>query len=142
MERGSDKHGQRVDDAMKGETSGIVHGGHDPRAEEWRSAEPAGEDQPSVSLGADTSVTGGVPAGMDSADVEARSELASWLGRASFPAVRELLLSHVMDENAPDHVIELVRRLPAGREYASTGEVWRTLHEHGQGGPHAETDRF
>jgi|SRR6185312_15159679 hypothetical protein len=142
MERGSDKHSGRVDDAMKGETSGMVAGNHDSRAEEWRSAEPSGDDQPAVSRGADNAMTGGVPEGMEPADVAARSELASWLGRASFPAVREQLLGHVMDEAAPDHVIELVRRLPAGREFVNAGEVWRALHEHDRDGEHVESQRF
>jgi hypothetical protein len=142
MERASDKHSSRVDDAMKGETAGMVHGNHDPRAEEWHSAEPSGDDQPGVSLGADTSLTGGVPDGMDPADIEVRSELASWMGRASFPSVREPLLGLVMDEGAPDRVIDLVRRLPAGREFASTGDVWRTLHEYDRDGKHVEAQRF
>jgi hypothetical protein len=142
MERASDKHSGRVDDAMKSETSGMVAGNHDSRAEEWRSAEPSGDDQPVVGLGADNALTGGVPEGMDSADVEARSELASWLGRASFPAVRELLLNHVMDEGAPDHVIELVRRLPAGREFVNSGDAWRALHEYDRDGEHVEARRF
>jgi hypothetical protein len=97
MERGSDKHSRRLDDAMADEAAGIVHGGHDSHIEEWRSAEPSGEDQPEVGLGGDTALTGGTPEGMTPEDVEARSQLASWLGRASFPAVRELLLEHVMD---------------------------------------------
>ncbi len=141
MERGSDKHSRRLDDAMADEVSGLVHGGHDPRIEEWRSAEPSGEDQPAVSLGGDDALGGGTPEGMTEADIETRSELASWLGRASFPAVRELLLEHVMDAEAPDAIIEMVRALPAGREFTSTGDVWRALHRYDDG-PHAETHRF
>jgi hypothetical protein len=142
MERASDKHSGRIDDAMKGETAGLVAGNHDSRIEEWRSAEPSGDDQPSVGLGADHAVEGGVPEGMDAGDVEVRSELASWLGRASFPAVREPLLGHVMDEGAPERVIELVRRLPAGREFVNTGDVWRALHEYARNGEHVESQRF
>ncbi len=142
MERGSDKHSRRLDDAMKGETAGMMAGNHDSRVEEWRSAEPSGDDQPAVGLGGDTVLEGGVPAGMDQEDVELRSELASWLGRASFPAVRELLLGHVIDEGAPDRVIELVRRLPAGREFANTGDAWRALHKYDADGEHVESERF
>jgi hypothetical protein len=141
MERG-DKHSVRIDDAMKGETAGMVSGGHDSRAEEWRSAEPSGEDQPAASLGADSALMGGVPVGMDPDDVELRSELASWLGRASFPGVREVLLEHVIDESAPDHIVALVRRLPAGREFVNSGDVWRALHEHSRDGEHVESERF
>jgi hypothetical protein len=141
MERGSDKHSGRLDDAMKGETAGLVHGGHDPRIEESRSAEPSGEDQPAVSLTGDYVDVSGTPEGMTPEDVEGRSELASWLGRASFPAVREQLLQHVMDEDAPDEIVDQVRALPAGREFVNAGEVWRALHAGGDG-EHVETHRF
>ncbi|MCW2547930.1 MAG: hypothetical protein JWN96_2390 [Mycobacterium sp.] len=140
MERGSDKHSPRVDDALAGETAGIVHGGHDSR-EEWRSAEPSGEDQPDVGLGGETAISGGTPEGMTAQDIADRSELAGWLGRASFPAVREMLLAHVMDEGAPETIVEQVRALPAGREFTNTGDVWRTLHKR-DGGEHVETHRF
>src|SRR5690242_16028384 len=102
MERGSDKHSGRVDDAMAHEVAGMVTGGRETRAEEWRAAEPAGEDQPEATLGAENALLGGTPDGMTAEDVQARSELAGWLGRATFPAVRELLLEHVMDAGAPD----------------------------------------
>jgi hypothetical protein len=140
MERGSDKHSSRVDEEMAHEVSGMIRGGHDSRAEEWRSAEPAGEDQPGVTLGADTALTGGTPRGMTAADVEARSEFAQWLGRAAFPAVGQVLLEHVMDAGAPDHVVEEVRALPAGREFANAGDAWRALHA-SEGG-HVESERF
>jgi hypothetical protein len=140
MERGSDKHSSRVDEEMAHEVSGMVQGGREPRAEEWRSAEPAGEDQPEATLGGESALTGGTPAGMTAEDVEARSELAQWLGRATFPAVRELLLEHVMDNGAPDRIVEEVRALPAGREYINAGDVWRTLHR--SDGGHVESERF
>ncbi len=140
MERGSDKHGSRVDDELAHEVSGMVHGARETRAEEWRSAEPAGEDQPEATLGAEGALMGGTPPGMTADDVEARSELAQWLGRATFPAVRELLVEHVMDAGAPDRVVEEVRALPAGREYANAGDVWRTLHKFDGG--HVEQGRF
>lgn len=137
MERGSDKHNRRVDDEMKAETSGLVTGGHDTHAEEWKSAEPSGEDQPDVSLSPDAVLSGGTPRGMDEADVEERSELAQWLGRAPFPAVGQVLLDHARDEHAPDAIVDQLRRLPAGREYLNVGEVWR-----GVSGGHVESERF
>jgi hypothetical protein len=140
MERGSDKHSRRLDEAMAHEVSGMVRGGHETRAEEWRSAEPAGEDQPQATLGGEEALVGGTPPGMSAEDVEARSELAQWLGRATFPAVPQLLLEHVMDAGAPERVVEQVRALPAGREYANSGDVWRTLHT--ADGGHVEAHRF
>ncbi len=140
MERGSDKHSSRVDEEMAHEVSGMIHGGHDSRAEEWRSAEPAGEDQPAATLGAQTPLAGGTPHGMSAEDVEARSELAQWLGRATFPAIGQVLLEHVMDAQAPDRVVDQVRALPAGREFANAGDVWRALHI--SDGGHVESERF
>jgi hypothetical protein len=75
---------------------------------------------------------------MDGDDVEARSQLATHLPLSAFPGVREQLLEHVMDNDAPDAVVEQVRALPAGREFVNVGDVWRTLH----GGGHVEEHRF
>ena len=65
MERGSDKHSPRMDDALHAETEGLVRGGHDTHAEEWKQAEPSGEDQPDVDLAPDATLGGGVPDGHD-----------------------------------------------------------------------------
>jgi Protein of unknown function (DUF2795) len=138
MDRGSDKHNPRLDEEMKHEVAGLVQGGKDTHAEEWASPEPAGEDQPAVDRDAGTAVHGAVPDGMSDADVEGRSQLATYLTPGAFPGVREQLLGHVLDASAPDAVVEEVRALPAGREFTSVGEVWRTLH----GGGHVEEHRF
>jgi hypothetical protein len=138
MERGSDKHGFRLDDQLKHEVTGLVQGGHDTHAEEWKSPEPSGEDQPDVDRAPDTTLTGGVPDGMDGDDVEARSQLATHLPISVFPGVREQLLEYVIDNGAPDAVVAQVRELPAGREFVNVGDVWRALH----GGEHVEQHRF
>jgi hypothetical protein len=49
MERGSDKHSARMDDALGAEVDGLIRSGHDNRAD-WNSPEPSGEDQPDVDL--------------------------------------------------------------------------------------------
>lgn len=138
MERGSDKHGPRIDEALAHEVEGLVRAGRETHAEEWKSAEPPGEDQPEVDLAPGTTLHGGVPEGMSDEDVEARTELGQWLGRAVFPAVRGLLIERVLNAGAPDHVVAEVKRLPSGREFANVGDVWRTLH----GGGHVEERRF
>jgi hypothetical protein len=109
MDRGSDKHSPRVDEELKHEVSGLVQGGHDTHAEEWRSPEPSGEDQPDADLVPDGSLHGGVPDGMTEEDVEARADLARYLTPSAFPGVREQLLEHVLDGSAPDRVVERVR---------------------------------
>ena len=80
MERGSDKHSARMDDALEAEVSGLIRSGHDNRAD-WNSPEPSGEDQPDVDLVPNGTLAGGVPDGMTEDDVERRSELAQYLGR-------------------------------------------------------------
>lgn len=48
MERGSDKHGPKQDDALEKEMEGFLQGGHPTRAEEALDAEPPADDDPSV----------------------------------------------------------------------------------------------
>jgi len=136
MERGSDKHSPRLDEALQHETEGLVRSGRDTHAEEWKSAEPAGEDQPDVDRVPHGSYVGGTPAGMDPDDVEGRSELASYLGKDLYPAVREQLIGRAVDENAPARLVDVLRRLPSGRTFENVSEVWTTL------GGHVEAERF
>lgn len=135
MQRG-DKHGFRVDDEMAKETRNIVTGGHDPRVEEWRSAEPSGEDQPTVGLSGDTALHGGVPDGLTEADVEERAELATYLGKELWPAEGAAVKQLLAANNAPDRVIDLCSALPDGRVYVNLAEVWVDLTGH------QETHRF
>lgn len=136
MQRGSDKHGPRLDEALEQETQGLVRAGRQTHAQEWKQAEPSGEDEPDVDRVPDGTLAGGTPEGLTDDDVEARAELATYLPRSLFPAVRELLIDAVMKNEAPDHVVREVKRLPAGREFANVGAVWEAL------GHHNEEQRF
>ena len=135
MERGSDTHSARMDDALKHDVEGLIRTGHDSR-EDWNSPEPSGEDQPDVDMVPNGTLAGGVPDGMTEQDVETRSELATYLGRSPWPAVGQRLVEVAEGNEAPDRVIDLLRRLPAGREYANVQEAWSAL----QGG--TEEHRF
>lgn len=126
MERGSDKHGRRLDEALEKETRGIVQAGRETRAQEWNSSEPSGEDQPDVDRSPDGTLTGGLPDGLTEADVEGRSELASVLGKEIWPADRDAIRARAAEENAPDRIIDLVDRLPA-RSYQNVADVWQAL---------------
>lgn len=127
MQRGSDKHSPRVDEQLDAEVSGLVHAGRDTHAEEWKSAEPSGEDQPEVDLSGDGDLHGGVPDGMTEADVEGRSRLAAYLGRGVYPATGEQLLEVAAGREAPDLVLDQLRSLPPGRVYTTVQEVWDQL---------------
>ncbi len=127
MERGSDKHGRRLDEALKGETAGMMRAGHDTHAEEWKSAEPSGEDEPDVDRAPNGTLTGGVPSGMTADDVEGRAQLATYVHRSVFPCGRDRLLREAAENSAPQAVLDALRRLPGGGAYANVNEVWVAL---------------
>jgi hypothetical protein len=135
MERGSDKHSARMDDALAHDVDGLVRSGHDNR-EDWNAPEPSGEDQPDVDRVPNGTLAGGVPEGMTEADVERRSELATYLGRL-WPATREELIRVATDNEAPDSVIAQLHTLPVGEQFANLQDVWAAL-----SGGHVETHRF
>lgn len=135
MERGSDKHSPRMDEAMAAEVQPIVRSGHDNRAE-WHSPEPSGEDQPDVDRMPDGTLVGGVPDGMTEADVEARSELASYLGRI-WPAPAGAILAAARANEAPDAILETLAGLPADRVFDNLQDLWASV-----SGGHIEQHRF
>ncbi|HET6815844.1 MAG TPA: DUF2795 domain-containing protein [Mycobacteriales bacterium] len=136
MDRGSDKHSPLVDDQLKHETEGLVRAGRSTHAEEWKDAEPSGEDQPDADLAPEGTLHGGVPEGMSPDDVDGRAELAGFIGKHAYPLLREQILDLVIDGQAPDRVIDLVRRLPSGRQFENINDVWTAV------GGHVESERF
>ena len=125
MQRGSDKHGARMDEALAAEVDGVVRAGRDNRAD-WNSPEPSGEDQPDVDLVPHGTLSGAVPDGITEDDVEHRSELASYLGRV-WPATREELIAVAAGNQAPASVIDDLQRLPDGIAFANLQEAWLAL---------------
>ena len=136
MERGSDKHSPKLDDELKHETEGLVRSGHSTHAEEWKDPEPSGEDQPDADKVPDGTLHGGTPPGMTDADVEGRAEVATYLGKDAYPMVREQIINLAIDRQAPTRVVDLMRRLPSGREFHNVNEVWSAV------GGNVESDRF
>jgi len=125
MER-SNKHGFRVDDAMAAETEPLERGAPlESRVQEWREAEPAGEDQPvpDAVLSGDARETPAI--GHDEAEL--RSELAKRLRTSAFPANRQTLEQVATEEQAPGHILDLLRRLPDGQTFENTADIWRAL---------------
>ena len=127
MQRGSDKHSARMDDALEGEVAGMLAAGHDTHVEEWKSAEPSGEDQPDVQLSADGDLHGGVPDGMSEDDVEQRSRLAAYLGKEVWPATGAQLLEVARGREAPDVVTDRLAQLPQGRVFDNLQDAWTAL---------------
>lgn len=127
MQQRGDKHGPLQDENLKGETQGLEKGERETRAEEWRAQEPPGEDQPEADRAPDDMLTGAAPPGMTSDDVEGRSEIARFLRTDVLPADREELVADLIGNDAPDHVVDLVRRLPDGRAFHNVQEIWEAL---------------
>jgi hypothetical protein len=136
MERGSDKHSARMDDALEAEVRGMMTANRETRGEQWNTAEPSGEDQPDVDLAPSGTLAGGVPDGMTERDVEERAELATYLGKEVWPACAAVLVDKARDLGAPDSVIDRLGRLPQSAVFDNVQGVWQAL----QGG--TEAHRF
>src|SRR4051794_9244853 len=122
MGRDTTKHGARLDEAMKAETRPLEQGAPvEPRTDEWREHEPAGDEDPPVSAHTH------VPGSLGGEPVEARRELSRHLRLSAFPAGREALLEEAVSQHAPPAVLATLRRLPEGTEYATVHEVWAAL---------------
>jgi hypothetical protein len=132
MDRGSSKHGPRLDEEMAHEVRGIVQGGTDPRVEEFHDPEPSGEDQPSASYIPGGSVTGGAPPGMTYDEVEQRSNFGRFIPMASLPGDRDRLIAGARQLNAPDEVIAQLEALPPGQEFQTVNQIWAALGHHNE----------
>jgi hypothetical protein len=127
MERGSDKHSPRLDEALEGEVRSMLHAGHETREQEGQSSEPSGEDQPAVDLSPDAELAGGTPEGMTGADLGERAELASYLGKGIWPADSNALVEKAQSAQAPDRVVERLRDLPPGERFENMAAAWAAL---------------
>lgn len=126
IQRGSDQLSAHRDDEAKRELQGWLKSGHPTRAEEWDDAEPGADDDPEVT---ERAVPPAGAANREEAEDEAlRSDLARRLGRHAFPADREALKRALMDQYAPDWLVETVRELPRnGGTYGNVQEVMAAL---------------
>jgi hypothetical protein len=129
MERGSNKHGPRVDEQMSQEVSGLVQGPGTggSRVDEFRVPEPAGEDQPEATTAPAGELRSGAPKGMSSRDVETRSRLGRYITMGALPGDRETLVANARDNDAPDDVVAALRGLPPNTRYQTVSEVWAAL---------------
>jgi hypothetical protein len=98
-----DEHGPGQGDALKKQARDLEHSGTDSHAQEWKEAEPAGEDQPAADLSPEEGLVGGTAVGMDQQDVIERAELARWLQPSVFPATAERLVTSAAETRGPDH---------------------------------------
>jgi hypothetical protein len=136
MERGNSKHGPRVDEEMNREVSGAVQGTAGARAEEWRQAEPPGEDQPEPTTAPVAYDRSGTPQGMTPDEVEQRSRLGRYITLTALPGDRATLRRSAEESEAPADILDQLDRLPSDTEFQTVSEVWAAL------GHHNETRRW
>jgi hypothetical protein len=125
-ERGSDRHGPRLDEELQRETRSLEQGAPvEARVEEAREQEGPADGEPTP----DARLVGGrgTAASLDLDDAEARADLARFLTPSAFPADREALLADAAGNQAPEVVMERLRALPAGRTYENVQDVWGAL---------------
>lgn len=127
MERGSSKHGRVLDEQMAQEARSYLHGTGTSRTDEWREAEPAGDDQPEPTLIPEGARPAGAPLPLTGEDLERRSRLGRFIPRSVLPAARAGLLEGARRAGAPDDVLAELERLPADRRFATVYEIWAAL---------------
>ena len=122
MERETDKHNPRVDDAMAHDVDSLLHGS----AEESRSQEARLQEYPAVGPGRrfDEPRPG---VGVSDAEIDARAELSRHVAAASFPATKDELLAAAAESHAPDDVVESLQGLPEHEEFGNLQAVWQAL---------------
>lgn len=119
MERGSAKHGPRLDDALRKETEALTRGAPvEPRAREDREHEPV-DGAPSLAPAAGRSAT--------EESAAARRELSRHLDLHVFPATRDELLANAEAHGAPDRVLAQLASLPSDERFGTAHEVWFAL---------------
>jgi Protein of unknown function (DUF2795) len=128
MERGNTKHNPRLDEEMEKQVRGHLQGsGAGARAEEWREAEPSGEDQPDVTLIPEGARPGGAPGALTAEEAELRSRLGRYLDLATLPANRDGLRRAAEGHHAPDHILAELDRLPPDTTFQTVAQVWAAL---------------
>ncbi len=116
MERASDKHSRRIDEALVQDTRSVVQGAPIESRNRDERLQEGGEAPEAVS---------GPDFARDERD--ARSELARHLRPSAFPGDREALLAVASDEHAPQAVLDALSVLPPDEEYGNVEAVWEAL---------------
>jgi hypothetical protein len=129
MERTTNLHGARVDEALHAETESLERGSPvEARREESREKEGPGDDQPmpEAAVGGDRESWSGQE--IDRTDVRTREQIGQVIA-GKFPATRDELLERA-GQAAPAWVADDLRALPADRSFENVEAVWEAL-----GGP-------
>lgn len=127
MERGSDKHGPRLDEEMQRETESLERSGVQQHDEEWRQPEPPGDDQPEVTRTPAGENRGGTPPGLAPGEADMRTEMARHLEPSRFPTDKQGVLRSAASNNAPDQLLGMLGALPDDQRFETMQDVWTAL---------------
>ncbi len=122
MERESDKHSPRVDDAMAHDVESLLKGAPvESRAQEGRL-----QEDPDIGPGTRVDVPDAPGIGISEMSAGQRSELARHLATVRFPARRDDLLTAAADGGSPELTTAL-QALPEDEAYSNVQAVWAAL---------------
>ena len=121
-ERDSTKHSPRLDDELKKEVSSLTRGSPaESRKEEWREQEGAADDE------REPSARTVDPNGLGPDNETARAELSRHLRLSAFPGDRDALLGEAESNDAPEPVLNALRKLPPETTFETVYDVWEAL---------------
>jgi len=129
MERRSDHHGPRLDDALADDVEPMTRGyPPEPRADEAREQEgPAeGEPTPDSRIRGDRDLAAAADELTDE-EVARRSDLARHLRPAVFPATADELAAVAEQEGADAALLAQLRSLSVGTRFENVQAVWKAL---------------
>jgi hypothetical protein len=100
---------------MKQEVLGTVQGIAGGRAEEWKMAEPVGEDQPDATRTVEAETANDL------------SRFGRYIGRSAMPGDRDALRRSAETLDAPDDILDDLGTLPDNVVFHTVTEVWAAL---------------
>jgi hypothetical protein len=127
-ERGSSKHGPRLDEEMAREVEGEITGRPGGRAEEWREPEPAADGEPDAEWAPPGHIAEPTGDDRDPDYRDHRARIGTYISLTEFPATGARILSEARNHNAPQDVLEVLGRLNMAHRYANSQELWKSLH--------------
>jgi hypothetical protein len=128
MERQSDKHSPRLDDALEHEVESLTRGAPiEARADPSREMEAAGDGEPAAEAVLGTADEPPGAGSLSRADVRRRSDLAVHLRASIFPATRADIVECAREESAPDDLLEALASLDPVRSFHTAEEIWEAL---------------
>jgi hypothetical protein len=127
MERGSDKHGPRLDEELKHDTSSLVHGSPvESRAAEAREQEGPADGEPTPDALISDPWPAPNPDALSHDEIEARAELARHLQPSIFPADKATISASARAMGASDELLGRLSQLPDGT-FDHLEAVWEAL---------------